>query len=109
LKVSSMMHVPLLDLKVQYQTIKDECLEVVQDIFESQQFILGPNVEKLEREIADYCATKYAVGVSSGTDALLLSLMAANIGYGDRVITTPYTFFATAGAVSRVGATSCFR
>ncbi len=98
------MHVPLLDLKAQYQTIKDECLEVTQEIFESQHFILGPHVAKLEKEIADYCSTKYAVGVSSGTDALLLSLMVANIGHGDRVITTPYTFFATAGAVSRVGA-----
>ena len=102
------MHVPLLDLKAQYQTIKDECLEVTQEIFASQQFILGPNVSKLEKEIADYCSTKYAVGVSSGTDALLLSLMAANIGHGDRVITTPYTFFATAGAVSRVGAIPVF-
>ncbi len=102
------MQVPLLDLKAQYQTIKDECLEVTQEIFESQYFILGPNVEKLEAEIADYCSTKYAVGVSSGTDALLLSLMAANIGNGDRVITTPYTFFATAGAVSRVGAIPVF-
>lgn len=102
------MHVPMLDLKAQYQTIKDECLKVTQEIYESQHFILGPHVEKLEKEIADYCATKYAVGVSSGTDALLLSLMAANIGHGDRVITTPYTFFATAGAVSRVGAIPVF-
>jgi dTDP-4-amino-4,6-dideoxygalactose transaminase len=102
------MHVPMLDLKAQYQTIKDECLKVTQEIYESQHFILGPHVAKLEKEIADYCATKYAVGVSSGTDALLLSLMAANIGHGDRVITTPYTFFATAGAVSRVGAIPVF-
>jgi len=102
------MQVPLLDLKAQYQTIKDECLEVTREIYESQYFILGPHVEKLEEEIADYCSTKYAVGVSSGTDALLLSLMAANIGQGDRVITTPYTFFATAGAVSRVGAIPVF-
>ncbi len=102
------MQVPLLDLKAQYQTIKDECLQVTEDIYESQYFILGPVVEKLENEIAQYCSTKYAVGVSSGTDALLLSLMAANIGHGDRVITTPYTFFATAGAVSRVGAIPVF-
>jgi dTDP-4-amino-4,6-dideoxygalactose transaminase len=102
------MQVPLLDLKAQYQTIKDECLEVADEIFESQHFILGPKVEKLEKEIAQYCSTKYAVGVSSGTDALLLSLMAANIGYGDRVITTSYTFFATAGAVSRGGAIPVF-
>jgi dTDP-4-amino-4,6-dideoxygalactose transaminase len=102
------MQVPLLDLKAQYQTIKNECLQVTEDIYESQYFILGPYVEKLEKEIAEYCSTKYAVGVSSGTDALLLSLMAAGIGHGDRVITTPYTFFATAGAVSRVGAIPVF-
>ncbi|MBC2715000.1 MAG: DegT/DnrJ/EryC1/StrS family aminotransferase [Desulfobacteraceae bacterium] len=102
------MQVPLLDLKAQYQSIKDECLKVTQDIYESQYFILGPYVEKLEKEIAEYCSAKYAVGVSSGTDALLLSLMAAKIGSGDRVITTPYTFFATAGAVSRVGAIPVF-
>ena len=102
------MQVPLLDLKAQYQTIKEECLEVTEKIYESQYFILGPYVEKLEEELARYCSAKYAVGVSSGTDALLLSLMAADIGHGDRVITTPYTFFATAGAVSRVGAIPVF-
>ena len=102
------MRVPLLDLKAQYQTIKDECLQVTQEIYESQHFILGPVVEKLETEIARYCSAKYAVGVSSGTDALLLSLMAAGIGQGDRVITTPFTFFATAGAISRVGAIPVF-
>lgn len=98
----------MLDLKAQYQTIKEECLEVTEKIYESQYFILGPYVEKLEEEIARYCSAKYAVGVSSGTDALLLALMAANIGHGDRVITSPYTFFATAGAVSRVGAIPVF-
>jgi len=102
------MKVPLLDLTAQYQIIKDECLKVTQEIYDSQHFILGPHVEKLEAEIAEYCSAKYAVGVSSGTDALLLSLMAANIGQGDRVITTPYTFFATAGAISRVGAIPVF-
>ncbi|BBO86967.1 DegT/DnrJ/EryC1/StrS family aminotransferase [Desulfosarcina ovata] len=102
------MNVPLLDLKAQYQTIKDQVLEVTEAIYESQYFILGPHVDDLEKKIAEYCRVGHAVGVSSGTDALLLSLMAAGIGPGDRVLTTPYTFFATAGAVWRVGATPVF-
>jgi len=102
------MKVPLLDLKAQYKTIKDEILDVTAGIFESQYFILGPHVEKLEREIAEYCSVKYALGVSSGTDALLIALMTAGIGLGDSVITTPYTFFATAGSVARVGAKPVF-
>ncbi len=102
------MEVPLLDLKAQYQTIKKRVLEVVEEIFENQYFILGPRVEALENKIADYCCVDHAVGVSSGTDALIISLMASGIGSGDRVITTPYTFFATAGAIVRVGATPIF-
>jgi dTDP-4-amino-4,6-dideoxygalactose transaminase len=102
------MHVPLLDLKAQYQTIKREVLAVTEQIYDSQYFILGPHVEALESKIAAYCGTGYAVGVSSGTDALVLSLMAAGIGPGDRVISTPYTFFATTGAISRVGARPIF-
>lgn len=102
------MKVPLLDLTSQYQTIKNEVLSKIASICDSQQFILGPEVEGLERDIADYCQTQYAVGVSSGTDALLISLMALNVGSGDLVLTTPYTFFATAGAVSRLGAVPVF-
>ena len=102
------MKVPLLDLKSQYKTIKDDVLKVVEEIFESQYFILGPHVEALEKEIAGYCRTRYAVGVSSGTDALLISLMTADIGHGDSVITTPYTFFATAGSIARADATPVF-
>jgi len=102
------MKVPLLDLKAQYQSIKDEVLAVTKDLFETQLFILGNHVEKLEEEIAGYCQVKYAIGVSSGTDALLISLMAAGIGPGDEVITSPYTFFATVGSIVRVGARPVF-
>jgi dTDP-4-amino-4,6-dideoxygalactose transaminase len=102
------MNVPLLDLKAQYRTIKDRVLEVTQAVFESQYFILGPQVAELENKIAGYCRTGHAVGVSSGTDALVVSLMAAGIGPGDRVISTPYTFFATTGAIARVGGTPVF-
>jgi len=102
------LKVPLLDLKKQYAEIQDEIVQVANEVFQSQQFILGQRVEDLERMIADYCRCDYAVGVSSGTDAILLSLMTAGVGYGDLVITTPYTFFATCGAVARVGATPMF-
>jgi len=102
------MKVPLLDLKEQYKTIKKAVLKTAEELFETQYFILGPRVEALEKEIADYCFSKYAVGVSSGTDALLLSLMTAGIGYKDTVITTPYTFFATAGSIARTGARPIF-
>jgi len=102
------MKVPLLDLKPQYQRLKDEILEVAEEIFESQYFILGPRVVALEEDIARYCRCSHAVGASSGTDALLISLMAAGIGPGDRVLTSPYTFFATAGAISRISARPVF-
>ncbi len=102
------MQVPLLDLKSQYQSIKHDVMKVTNEIFESQHFIMGPHVVRLEQEIAAYCGVKHAVGVSSGTDALLIALMAAEIGKGDIVITTPYTFFATVGSIMRVGARPVF-
>jgi dTDP-4-amino-4,6-dideoxygalactose transaminase len=123
------MHIPLLDLKAQYATIRDEIkpaidevLEsqlfyatirdeikpAIDEVLESQLFILGEKVVKLEEAMANYSGSKFAVGVASGTDAILLALMALGVGYGDSVITTPYTFFATAGSISRLGALPVF-
>lgn len=102
------MKVPLLDLKAQYASIKEEIRTAVDDVFDSQYFILGPKVKELEQEIARYSETSYALGVSSGTDALLISLMALGIEPGDEVITTPFTFFSTAGVISRLNATPKF-
>jgi len=102
------MNVPLLDLRAQYETIKDRVKPVIDEIFETQRFVLGAHGAALEEEIARYCGVPYAIGVASGTDSLLLAMKALGIGQGDAVITTPFTFFATAGAIVNLGARPIF-
>ena len=100
--------VPLVDLKRQYHSIKEEVDSAIQDVLESQAFILGPQVKEFENLFASYCNTKHAIGVSSGTDALLLALKSLGIGDGDEVITSPFTFFATVGSICNTGAKPVF-
>ncbi len=102
------MKVKLLDLTAQYENIRAEVMEAVTEVFDSQYFIMGPKVAELEKEIAGYCDTKDAVGVASGSDAILLALMALGLGPGDEVITTPYTFFSTVSSITRLGARPVF-
>ncbi len=105
---SQMKKVPLLDLQAQYETIRDDVRSAVDRVFDSQHFVLGAEVQALEEEIARYSQTKFAIGCASGSDALLLALMSCNVGAGDEVITTPFSFFATAGAIARLGAQPVF-
>ena len=106
--MSDSVAVPLLDLKPQYLALKPELDAAVANVIASQYFILGPTVEKFETACADYCNTQHAIGVSSGTDALIVAMMAMGIGEGDEVITSPYTFFGTAGSITRLGAKPVF-
>src|SRR4051794_3447975 len=101
-------NVPLLDLKAQHRTIRNEVLAEITRVIDSQKFILGDDVKALEADIAEYCSTRYAIGCASGSDALFLALLGAGVGAGDKVLTTPYTFFATVGAICRTGATPVF-
>ena len=102
------MTVPLLDLSAQYRPIRGEIAKAIDAVLDDQQFILGPTVERFEREAASFCNVAHAVGVASGSDALLLALMTLGVGPGDEVITTPYTFFATGGSIARLSAKAVF-
>src|SRR5215213_11419974 len=102
------MQVKLLDLQAQYLPIRNEIRRAMDEVCDAQALVLGPAVERFERSLAEYCQTKHAIGVSSGTDALLCSLMAIGVGPGDEVICPAFTFFATAGSIARLGATPVF-
>ena len=98
------MKVPLIDLRGQHLSLRPQLIKAVESVIDSQQFVLGSEVEAFENKVAEYCSTEFAIGCASGSDALLLALMALDLKAGDEVITTPFTFFATAAAIARLGA-----
>src|SRR5215207_1826629 len=102
------MNVPLLDLQAQYVSLRHDLQQAVERVMSSQRFVLGDEVRGLESSIAEYCQTKHAIGCASGSDALLLAMMALDVRAGDEVITTPYSFFATVSAITRLGAVPVF-
>src|SRR5437868_7570697 len=102
------MNVPLLDLQAQYASLRDDLMQAIERVMDSQRFVLGEEVRELEKSIAQYCGAKHVIGCASGSDALLLALMALDLKPGDEVITTPFSFFAIGAAIARVGARPVF-
>jgi dTDP-4-amino-4,6-dideoxygalactose transaminase len=102
------MNVPLLDLQAQYASLRDEVRPAIERVLESQRFVLGDEVRRLENSVAEYCGAKYAVGCASGSDSLLLALMALDVKAGDEIVTTPFSFFATGSCIARLGARPVF-
>ncbi|HZH82034.1 MAG TPA: DegT/DnrJ/EryC1/StrS family aminotransferase, partial [Phototrophicaceae bacterium] len=104
----TVLKIPIVDLRAQYSTLRDEVRQAIDDVNDTQQFVLGPAVDHFEEQMANYLHCRFSIGVASGSDALLLALMALGVGPGDAVITTPFTFFSTVSSILRVGARPLF-